>query len=165
MYYVVLICSETLGLGIFLWLVDTSKSMWTNIPMSVLIISAIRYLSYEVELRWKVRPVRRQTYISHLEKKQLSVDESCLSSAPSIPKWRRKISSPPVEAAVHELVSKILQDFVVDLWFSSITPDKEVPELIHATILDALGEISERIKGINLVDLLTRLLSVILSYY
>ncbi|KAH7680711.1 Sorting nexin C-terminal protein [Dioscorea alata] len=138
------------------FLSHTSKSMWTNIPMSVLILSGIRYLSYEVELRWKVQPVRRQTYISHLEKKKLSVDESCLSSAPAKPKWRRKISPPPVEAAVHELVSKILQDFVVDLWYSSITPDKEVPELIRSTILDALGEISERIKGINLVDLLTR---------
>ncbi|KAJ0976610.1 hypothetical protein J5N97_012084 [Dioscorea zingiberensis] len=138
------------------FLSHTSKSMWTNIPMSALILSAVRYLSYEVELRWKVQPVCHQTHLAQLEKKQLSLDDSCLSSAPAIPRWRRKIDSPPVEAAFDELISKILQDFVVDLWYSSVTPDKEAPELIHAIILDALGEISERIKEINLVDLLTR---------
>ncbi|KAJ0976664.1 hypothetical protein J5N97_012138 [Dioscorea zingiberensis] len=98
------------------FLSHTSKSMWTNIPMSALILSAVRYLSYEVELRWKVQPVCHQTHLSHLEKKQLSLDDSCLSSAPAIPRWRRKIDSPPVEAVFDELISKILQDFVVDLW-------------------------------------------------
>lgn len=130
--------------------------MWTNIPMSVLILSAFRYLSYEVELRWRVRPSHRQTYLSHLEKKQLSVNDSRLSTVPATSKWRRKIDSPPVEAAIDDFINKLLQDFVVDLWYSSITPDKEVPELIQSIILDVLGEISGRIKEINLVDLLTR---------
>ncbi|XP_019708437.1 uncharacterized protein [Elaeis guineensis] len=135
---------------------DTSKSMWTNIPISILILSVFRFLSYEVVIHWRVHPVRKQTYLSHLEKKQLPLDDFHLSTVPPSTKWRRKIDSPIVEAAIEEFINKILQDFVVDLWYSSLTPDKEAPELIRTIILDALVEISGRVKQINLVDLLTR---------
>ncbi|XVE93296.1 hypothetical protein REPUB_Repub01dG0178700 [Reevesia pubescens] len=134
----------------------TSTSMWMNLPIAILIVSALRILTNEVEFKWKVKSVRPQTYLSYLEKKQLSVNDSRLSSSPPPPKWKRKIDSPTVEAALNELIDKILKDFVVDLWYSEITPDREAPELIRAVILDAIGEISGRVKEINLVDLLTR---------
>ncbi|KAK4437825.1 hypothetical protein Salat_0116500 [Sesamum alatum] len=57
---------------------------------------------------------------------------------------------------IEDFISKLLQDFVVDLWYSDITPDKEAPELIHAIVMDVLGEVSGRVKELNLVDLLTR---------
>ncbi|KAJ0973341.1 hypothetical protein J5N97_021300 [Dioscorea zingiberensis] len=138
------------------FLSHTSKSMWTNVPLSILILSVFRYLSYELELRWKAQPTHRQTYLSHLEKKQISINDSRLSTAPPTTRWRKKIDSPLVEAAINDFINKILQDFVMDLWYSSITPDKEAPELIRTIILDALGEVSGRVKEINLVDLLTR---------
>ncbi|CAL5378687.1 unnamed protein product [Camellia sinensis] len=132
---------------------DTSKSMWMNIPISILFVSALRILFNEVEFHWKVRKIYQQTYLSHLEK---TVNDSRLSTMLPPPKWKRKIDSPVVEAAIEEFVNKILQDFVSDLWYSEITPDKEVPELIRAVIMDALGEVSGRVKEINLVDLVTR---------
>lgn len=131
--------------------------MWMNVPISILIVCGLRILCNEVEFRWKVRNIRRQTYLSHLEKKQLSVNDSRLSNSPPPPKWKRKIDSPVVEAAMDDFVKKLLQDFVVDLWYSDITPDKEAPELIHAVVMDVLGEVSGRVKEINLVELLTRL--------
>lgn len=130
--------------------------MWTNIPIAFLILSALRLLSHEVEFRWKVQPVRRPTYLSHLQKKQLSLDDPRISPLPTASRWRRKIDSPLVEAAVDDFINKILQDFVIDLWYSAITPDKEAPEQVHTLIKDVIGEISGRIKEINLVDLLTR---------
>ncbi|CAL5329176.1 unnamed protein product [Camellia sinensis] len=132
---------------------DTSKSMWMNIPISILFVSALRILFNEVEFHWKARKIYQQTYLSHLEK---TVNDSRLSTMLPPPKWKRKIDSPVVEAAIEEFVNKILQDFVSDLWYSEITPDKEVPELIRAVIMDALGEVSGRVKEINLVDLVTR---------
>ncbi|GAV84689.1 PX domain-containing protein/PXA domain-containing protein/Nexin_C domain-containing protein [Cephalotus follicularis] len=138
------------------FLSHTSTSMWMNLPIAVLLLSGLRILANEVDIRWKVRSVRPQTYLSHLERKQLSVNDSRLSSAPPLPKWKRKIDSPVLEAAVNEFIDKILKDFVIDLWYSDITPDREAPELIRAVILDAIGEISGRVKEINLVDLLTR---------
>ncbi|KAL4353612.1 hypothetical protein GQ457_06G002690 [Hibiscus cannabinus] len=138
------------------FLSHTSTSMWLNLPISILIVSALRILTNEVEFKWKVKAVRPPTYLSHLEKKQLSVNDSRLSSTPPPPKWKRKIDSPMVEAAANDFIDNILRDFVIDLWYSEITPDREFPELIRAVIFDAIGEISGRVKEINLVDLLTK---------
>ncbi|KAJ7946009.1 Phox-associated domain,Sorting nexin [Quillaja saponaria] len=137
------------------FLSHTSKSMWMNLPIAILFVSALRILFQAVEFRRKVQPLRPLTYLSHLEKKQLSVNDSRLSAAATPPRCRRKIDYPVVEAAVSDFIDKIMKDFVVDLWYSEITPDKEVPEHIRAIIMDALGEISARVKEINLVDLLT----------
>ncbi|KAK6916494.1 Phox-associated domain [Dillenia turbinata] len=147
------------GLCIFVisyFLSHTSKSMWMNVPVSILLASGLHILLKKVEFRWKSPPVRRQSYLSHLEKKQLSPNDPRLSTAPPPQKWKRKIDSPLVEAAADEFIKKILQEFVIDLWYSDITPDKEAPELIHSIVMDVLGEISRRVKEINLVDLLTR---------
>ncbi|KAK6253594.1 hypothetical protein QUC31_015314 [Theobroma cacao] len=138
------------------FLTHTSTSMWMNLPIAILIVAAFRIISNEVEFKWKVQSVRPQTFFSYLEKKQLSLNDSRLSSSPPPPKWKRKIDSPKVETALNEFIDKILKDFVVDLWYSEITPDREAPELIRTVILDAIGEISGRVKEINLVDLLTR---------
>ncbi|BFG41683.1 hypothetical protein CerSpe_279580 [Prunus speciosa] len=139
------------------FLSHSSKSMWMNIPISILLVSALRILLNNVEFHWKVqRPVRPQSYLSHLEKKQLSVNDPRLSTGPPPPRWKRKIGSPIVEDAMRDFIDKILKDFVIDLWYSDITPDKEAPEQIRVIIMDALGEVSGRVKEINLVDLLTR---------
>ncbi|KAE8008424.1 hypothetical protein FH972_004938 [Carpinus fangiana] len=138
------------------FLTHTSKSMWMNIPISIMLVSALRIIFNEVEFRWKVRSVRPRTYLSHLEKKQLSVNDPRLSTMPPPPRWKRKVDSPIVEAAMSDFIDQILKDFVVNLWYSEITPDREFPEQIRAIIMDALGEISGRVKELNLVDLLTR---------
>ncbi|KAM0012899.1 putative Phox-associated domain, sorting nexin, PX domain superfamily [Helianthus debilis subsp. tardiflorus] len=138
------------------FLAHTSKSMWMNVPIAILLVCGSRILLNEVEFRWKVKKTEPLTYLSRLEKKQLSVNDSRLSTLPPPPKWKRKIESPIVEAAMEDFINKLLQDFVVDLWYSDITPDKEFPELIRGIIMDVLAEISARVKNINLVDLLTR---------
>lgn len=137
--------------------------MWMNIPISILFVSVLRILFNEVEFHWKVRKIRKQTYLSILEKKQLSVNDSRLSTLPPPPKWKKKIDSPIVEASMKEFVNKLLQDFVTNLWYSDITPDTEAPQLMHAIIMDVLGEISGRVKEINLVDLLTRYFSALVA--
>ncbi|KAK9056701.1 hypothetical protein SSX86_024063 [Deinandra increscens subsp. villosa] len=137
-------------------LTHTSKSMWMNVPIAIVLISGVHVLISEVEFHWKTRKPNRQSYLSHLERKQLSVNDSRLSTLPPQPKWKRKIDSPVVEAAMEDFVKKVVQEFVADLWYSDITPDKEAPQLIHAVIMDVLAEISIRVKDMNLVDLLTR---------
>ncbi|CAJ1932700.1 unnamed protein product [Sphenostylis stenocarpa] len=134
----------------------TSKSMWMNLPMSILFVAALRILLNKVEFRWKVQPHRLQTYLSHLEKNQLSLNDERLSSSPPPPKWKKKIDSPVVEAALNDFIDLILKDFVINMWYSDITPDMEFPELIRDLIMDAITEVSVRVKEINLVDLLTR---------
>ncbi|XP_028765856.1 uncharacterized protein LOC114723784 [Neltuma alba] len=147
------------GLCIFavsFFLTHTSESMWMNLPVSVLLFSALHILFDNVEFRWKVQRPRSLTYLSHLEKKQLSLNDARLSTKLPPPKWKSEIGSPVVEAALGDFVDKIIQDFIIDLVCTDITPDKEFPDQIHALIMDALGDISRRVKEINLVDLLTR---------
>ncbi|XP_047942591.1 uncharacterized protein LOC125189349 [Salvia hispanica] len=138
------------------FLTHSSKSMLMNIPIAILLISGLRLLLNEVEFRWKVRNNRTASYLSHLQNKQLSVNDSRLTTPAPPKKWKRKIDSPLVEAAIEDFVNKLLHDFVTDLWYSGITPDREAPELMHAITMDFLGEVSARIKESNLVDLLTR---------
>jgi len=130
--------------------------MWMNVPIAVLIAVLLRILTNEVDFRWKVPSSSKQTYLSYLERKQLPLNDYRLSSPRPQSKWKRKFDSPMIEAAVEDFVDKIIQDFVTDLWYSDITPDKETPELMHTIILDALGEVAGRVKEVNLVDLLTR---------
>lgn len=134
---------------------DTSKSMLMNIPIAILLVSGVRILLNEVEFQWKVRRPSI-SYLSHLEKKQLSVNDSLLSTLPPPQEWKKKIDSPVIEAALEDFVNKAINDFVIDMWYADITPDKEAPELIHAIIMDVLSEVSGRIKEVNLADLLTR---------
>jgi sorting nexin-13 len=42
------------------------------------------------------------------------------------------------------------------MWYADITSDGEFPEQIRDLIMDALAEVSVRVKEINIVDLLTR---------
>lgn len=144
-----------------IFIADTSKSMLLNIPIAILLVSGLRILFNEVEFHWKVRNARVTSYLSHLEKKQLPVNDSRLRAQPSPKEWKRKFDSPVVEAAIEDFVDKALRDFVIDLWYSFITPDKEAPELIHDIVMDALGEVSGRVKEVNLVDLLTRYYSLV----
>ncbi|XP_052136127.1 uncharacterized protein LOC127754593 [Oryza glaberrima] len=147
------------------FLTHTSKSMWTNVPMSILILAFLRYLSFKVEFHWRGQPVQKQTHLSQLSKRQLSAHDHRLSTVAPVSRWRRKVGSPSVEAAFESFIENILRDFVVDLWYSSITPDREAPELIRGLILHALGEISGRVKEMNLVDLLTRDMADLIGHH
>ena len=130
--------------------------MWVNIPVSVLLFSALYILFDNVEFHWKVQRPRPQPYLSHLDKNQLSLNDARLSTKLPPPTWKSEIGSPVVEAALNDFVDKLVQDFVIDLVCTGISPDKEFPDQVHSLIMDALGDISRRVKEINLVDLLTR---------
>lgn len=137
------------------FLSHTSKSMWMNLPIAILFVSALRIVFNKVDFRWRVRSVHPSSYLSALKERQLSINDSRRTTPPPPPKWKRKIDSPIVEAAMTEFIDKILRDFVIDLWYTDITPDRDFPEHIRAIIMEALGEISARVKAINLVGLLT----------
>ncbi|CAH2037555.1 unnamed protein product [Thlaspi arvense] len=50
----------------------------------------------------------------------------------------------------------LISEWVLDLWYSRITPDKQGPEELVFIINDVLGELSRRFRNVNLIDLLTR---------
>ncbi|MED6183231.1 hypothetical protein PIB30_036121 [Stylosanthes scabra] len=138
------------------FLTNTSKSMMMNVPVSLLFVVALRLLLNKVEFRWRLHPPKPHSYLSHLERKQLSIEDARLSTSPPPPKWKKKIDSPLIEAALNDFMDLILKDFVMNMWYADITPDLEFPEQIRDIVMDAIADVSMRVKDMNLVDLLTR---------
>lgn len=70
--------------------------------------------------------------------------------------WKRNVNSPIVEDAIDQFTRHIVSEWVTGLWYSRITPDRQGPEEIVLIMNGVLGEISSRMRNINLIDLLTR---------
>lgn len=134
----------------------TSNSLLFNIPISILIISVVRYFLLGVEIRRRRIPVLQESHFSHFCHRQVSRIDPLLLPPTVSKKWKRRIDSPVIAEAVEEFTGNIVQEFISDLWYSSITPDQQFPDQICLLINDVLGEVSQRLKHINLVDLLTR---------
>lgn len=71
-------------------------------------------------------------------------------------RWRHNINSPAVEAAVDELTRCVINEWVTNLWYSSITPDQEAPEELRILINGVIAEVAQRAKRVNLITLLSR---------
>ncbi|XP_056842630.1 uncharacterized protein LOC108858932 isoform X2 [Raphanus sativus] len=136
------------------FLAHTSKSMWMNLPVAVLILCGLRILLNQNEFRRKVMPAPRQRHLPYPGRKQLSLNDARLSTTPPPPSWKNKINSQVVENAINDFVGTIVDKFVKKLWYSGITPDKDFPELIRGMIMNAVVEISVRVKEINIFGLI-----------
>lgn len=134
----------------------TSSSIWMNIPVAASLFVLVRYLSFELEIRKRVQSMNIPLHLSHLLKHQMSTEDLMLISPSLSTNWRRKISSPVIEEAVDDFTRRIVQEFVTNLWYSALSPDKDVPEQIRLLVNDIFGELGQRVKRINLINLLTR---------
>lgn len=131
----------------------TSSSVWVNLPAATALIIFFRYISLDLD-------VRRRTTASH---KQLLVDQSTRKRSVELLKfplekldWRTKVNSPAVEEAINQFSRHLVSEWVTDLWYRRITPNRDGPEELVKIINGALGEISSRARNINLINLLTR---------
>lgn len=125
-----------------------------NLPVAVLILCGLRILLNQNEFRRKVMPAPRQRHLPYPGRKQLSLNDARLSTTPPPPSWKNKINSQVVENAINDFVGTIVDKFVKKLWYSGITPDKDFPELIRGMIMNAVVEISVRVKEINIFGLI-----------
>ncbi|XP_042488981.1 uncharacterized protein LOC122069118 [Macadamia integrifolia] len=132
----------------------TSSSVWVNMPAAASLIVLLRYISLDIEMK------RRAAAYSD---KPLSAKHLSQKKPPELPKvslgksnWRRKVNSPVVEAALDHFTRHLVSEWVTDLWYSRLTPDRDGPEELVQIINGVLGEVSCRVRDINLIDLLTR---------
>ncbi|XP_044984477.1 uncharacterized protein LOC123451968 isoform X1 [Hordeum vulgare subsp. vulgare] len=135
----------------------TSSSVWINFPFAISLIVLFRYLSLDYDFRRK-----STTATDHGTSRPLAKTKSIELSKPSPDKksgstgWRSKVNSPPVEAAFEQFTRHLVTEWVTDLWYSRITPDKDGPEELISIVNSVLGEISKRARNINIITLLTR---------
>ncbi|KAG2268377.1 hypothetical protein Bca52824_062932 [Brassica carinata] len=128
----------------------TSSSVLVNLPAAACLIILLRYFSFDVEMKRKAAAYNNS-------KPSLS-----LNKPPELPKaaprsdWRSKVNSQVVEDAIDRFTRHLVSEWVLDLWYSRITPDKQGPEELVFIINHVLGELSRRFRNVNLIDLLTR---------
>ncbi|CAE5957546.1 unnamed protein product [Arabidopsis arenosa] len=131
----------------------TSSSVWVNLPAAACLIIFLRYFSFDIEMKRKA---------AAYNSKPSSLNAPTLNKIPELPKaaprsdWRSKVNSQVVEDAIDHFTRHLISEWVLDLWYSRITPDKQGPEELVFIINNVLGELSRRFRNVNLIDLLTR---------
>ncbi|XP_058113709.1 uncharacterized protein LOC131256706 isoform X3 [Magnolia sinica] len=131
----------------------TSSSVWVNLPAAASLIVFLRYISFDMEMRKRGAAYNRPPSVENPpEKKSFEIPKI----APENSNWRRKVNSPTVEAAIDQFTRHLVSEWVTDLWYSRLTPDKDGPEELVQIMNGVLGEVSFRARDINLIDLLTR---------
>ncbi|XP_062008356.1 uncharacterized protein LOC133725216 isoform X2 [Rosa rugosa] len=140
----------------------TSSNVLVNLPAAASLIVILRYLSLDYEMRRKAAAYNNKPPPANnaFQTKPVPLPNTVGKS-----EWRRKVNSPVVEKAIEHFTRHLVSEFVTDLWYSRLTPDKQGPEELVCIINSVLGELSARVRNINLIDLLTRdLINLICSH-
>ncbi|KAK6153694.1 hypothetical protein DH2020_013333 [Rehmannia glutinosa] len=131
----------------------TSPSVLVNLPAAVFLIIILRYMSLDFDARRKAATYKgKQTSTSTYS--STKAFEGIVNAERS--DWKNKVNSPVVEDAIEQFTRHIVSEWVTDLWYSRITPDRQGPEELVLIMNGVFGEISSRMRSINLIDLLTR---------
>lgn len=132
----------------------TSSSVWVNLPAAAFLIIILRYFSMDFDMRRKAAVYSsKPSSANGFSQRRPLENPKVLSEKFS---WKRKVNSPIVEDAIDQFTRHLVSEWVTDLWYSRITPDRQGPEELVQIINSVLGEFSCRMRNINLIDLLTR---------
>lgn len=133
----------------------TSSSVWVNLPAAASLIIVFRYLSLDYEMKRKAAAYNNKGGSSSVQSSKKPVENPKVVAKFE---WRAKVKSAVVEDAIDHFTRHLISEWVTDLWYSRLTPDKEGPEELVQIINGVLGEISGRMRNINLIDFLIRFL-------
>lgn len=134
----------------------TSSSVWINMPAAVLLIVLVRYISYDISARRRIAEQDTPSSVNNILQNQMPLDHASSQPHSEPSDWRRKVDSPVVEAAIDKLTKHLVSEWMTNLWYEKITPDKDAPEELTEIMNGLLGEICLRAKDVNLIDLITR---------
>ncbi|XP_057733685.1 uncharacterized protein LOC130948830 [Arachis stenosperma] len=148
---IVILLVSVVGLSYLMSL--TSSTVWVNLPVAASLIIFLRYLSLDFEMKRKTAAYNNKAGSTNVQSSKKPVESSKVVAKFE---WRKKVNSPVVEDAIDHFTRHLVSEWVTDLWYSRITPDKEAPEELVQLINGVLGEISGRMRNINLIDLLIR---------
>ncbi|KAL3824360.1 hypothetical protein ACJIZ3_020389 [Penstemon smallii] len=132
----------------------TSASVLVNLPAALFLIIVLRYMSLDFDMRRKAATYKGKTTPVNISSDRKPFEGYRVLADRS--DWKHKVNSPVVEDAIDQFTRHIVSEWVTDLWYSRITPDRQGPEELVLIMNGVLGEISSRMRNINLIDLLTR---------
>ncbi|CAI9753803.1 unnamed protein product [Fraxinus pennsylvanica] len=132
----------------------TSSSVLVNLPAAAFLIIVLRYLSLDLDMRRKTATYKGKPISANYSSERKPFEDTRVIAEKY--DWKLKVNSPVVEDAIDQFTRHIVSEWVTNLWYSRITPDKNGPEELVQIINGVLGEISRRMRSVNLIDLLTR---------
>lgn len=77
--------------------------------------------------------------------------------------WKSHVGSPQVEKAWALFAGHIVQEFIYDTWYSSLTPDTEFPASIRALLNAEFGRLAKRAKKVNIMLLVSQALDLVVE--
>ncbi|KZV56103.1 hypothetical protein F511_06120 [Dorcoceras hygrometricum] len=131
----------------------TSSSVIVNLPVATFLLITLRYLSLDLDMRRKAATYKSKPTSANNSTWRKPFEDLTVTGRDN---WKHKVNSPVVEEAIGQFTGHIVSEWVTDLWYCRITPDRQCPEELLLIMNGALGEISSRMRNINLIDLLTR---------
>lgn len=139
----------------------TSSSVWVNLPVATSLVVILRYLLLDFDMKRKAALYNSRpcTTTAQSSKKPLEFPKVVAKSD-----WREKVNSPVVEEAMDHFTRHLVSEWVTNQWYSRLTPDREGPEELVQIIIGFLGELSGRMRNINLIDLLMRFFASLLVH-
>jgi len=69
-------------------------------------------------------------------------------------RWREAVGSPQVVAAWEVLSGAVVQEFIYDSWWSSLSPDVDFPAAVRGALNAAFGEVARAARGLDVRRLL-----------
>lgn len=131
----------------------TSSSVLVNLPAAAVLIIILRYFALDFDMRRKSAAYNSKPAAANINfKKKYEVPKVVTRNS----EWRRKVNSPAVEDALDHFSRHLVSEWVTDLWYSRITPDRQAPEELVRIINGVLAEIACRVRNIDLIGFLTR---------
>eukprot|EP01025_Chloroclados_australasicus_P048611 TRINITY_DN5514_c0_g1_i1.p1 TRINITY_DN5514_c0_g1~~TRINITY_DN5514_c0_g1_i1.p1 ORF type:complete len:947 (-),score=87.85 TRINITY_DN5514_c0_g1_i1:589-3429(-) len=108
---------------------------------------------YHILQQYEARPIneRGRSQVANKQRKVVQIKSKPQRKRKD---WRQRAGSELVCVAWEALVGSILQEWVYDTWYGVLTPDKEFPAAIRQLLNDLFGQLCERVKRIDIKELL-----------
>ncbi|KAJ8452051.1 hypothetical protein Cgig2_016632 [Carnegiea gigantea] len=134
-----------------------STSVWVNLPVAAFLVILFRYFALDFEMRRKAAAFNNRTTNGNIAIQEKHPEgPKAAAKKERLDYWRRKVNSPLVEDAIDKFTRHLVSEWVTDLWYGKLTPDREGPEELVQLMNGVMGEISFRMRNVNLIDLLAR---------
>lgn len=134
---------------------NTSQYMWANLPIAVALVAVGTWIFLHVDIQAKNLPGkagRRRGLFAGMGEDAPS--SGLTGHRADGNKWRERVQAPVVELAWETLCGSILQEFIYDMWWGLLTPDKDFPRDVRRVLNDAFGELAFRARKTDVKILL-----------
>ncbi|EFN59116.1 hypothetical protein CHLNCDRAFT_137916 [Chlorella variabilis] len=138
---------------ILAWLLTkTSTSLLGNVPLALVALLSLRWLFARLERQQRARLLAARA--GRAWRRDLPPATPAPTFVPPSgakpDAWRKFVRAPVVEEAWVRFCGSIVQEFIYDIWYSTITPDMEFPAEVRRLLNSGFGQLAQRARQLDL---------------